>query len=116
MRRPGPAGTGECAGGRLAAVYVGKRGGGIEEAKDLFGMGEMPDYTKPPAMESGGGGLVSTTMDYARFSQMVANKGELDGVEPIPKSQPAQDVEINVGVPQTPRVPPPPPPPPPPPM
>ena len=40
----------------------------------------MPDYTKPPAMESGGGGLVSTTMDYARFSQMITNKGELDGV------------------------------------
>ena len=32
------------------------------------------------AMESGGGGLVSTTMDYARFSQMVLNGGELDGV------------------------------------
>ena len=66
---------------RLSAVYVGDRQTGkIKEAKDLFGMGEMPDYTKPPAMESGGGGLVSTTMDYARFCQMVANKGELDGV------------------------------------
>ena len=31
-------------------------------------------------MESGGGGLVSTTMDYARFCQMMLNKGELDGV------------------------------------
>jgi CubicO group peptidase (beta-lactamase class C family) len=31
-------------------------------------------------MESGGGGLVSTTMDYARFAQMLLNKGELDGV------------------------------------
>jgi CubicO group peptidase (beta-lactamase class C family) len=40
----------------------------------------MPDYSKPPAMESGGGGLTSTTMDYARFSQMILNKGELDGV------------------------------------
>ena len=40
----------------------------------------MPDYSKPPAMESGGGGLVSTTMDYARFCQMILNKGELDGV------------------------------------
>jgi CubicO group peptidase (beta-lactamase class C family) len=29
---------------------------------------------------AGGGGLVSTTMDYARFSQMVLNGGELDGV------------------------------------
>ncbi|MBI1359061.1 MAG: serine hydrolase [Alphaproteobacteria bacterium] len=65
---------------RLAAVYVWdpdqKK---IVEAKDLFG-NPMPDYTKPPAMESGGGGLVSTTMDYARFCQMMVNKGELDGV------------------------------------
>src|SRR6266581_9221219 len=33
-----------------------------------------------PVMESGGGGLVSTTMDYARFSQMLLNGGALDGV------------------------------------
>jgi CubicO group peptidase (beta-lactamase class C family) len=32
-----------------------------------------------PVMESGGGGLVSTTMDYARFSQMLLNGGVLDG-------------------------------------
>jgi CubicO group peptidase (beta-lactamase class C family) len=32
-----------------------------------------------PAMESGGGGLVSTTMDYARFCQMLLNGGMLDG-------------------------------------
>ena len=68
------------AGDRLAAVYVGdKTSGKIVAADALFG-GKMPDYTKPPAMESGGGGLVSTTMDYARFCQMMLNKGELDGV------------------------------------
>jgi len=67
--------------GRLATNYVGNRETGkIEEAKDLFGMGPMPDYTKAPNMESGGGGLTSTTTDYARFCQMVLNKGELDGV------------------------------------
>jgi len=72
--------TGEAKASRLAAVYVGDpKTGKIAEAKDLFG-NPMPDYTKPPAMESGGGGLVSTTMDYARFSQMVVNKGQLDGV------------------------------------
>jgi CubicO group peptidase (beta-lactamase class C family) len=32
-----------------------------------------------PTMESGGGGLVSTTMDYARFCQMLFNGGSLDG-------------------------------------
>lgn len=36
-----------------------------------------------PAMESGGGGLVSTTMDYARFCQMLLNGGKLDGMRII---------------------------------
>jgi CubicO group peptidase (beta-lactamase class C family) len=36
-----------------------------------------------PAMESGGGGLVSTTMDYARFCQMLLNGGTLDDVRII---------------------------------
>jgi len=67
------------AGGRLAAVYVGDKTGKIVSADALFGA-KMPDYTQPPAMESGGGGLVSTTIDYARFCQMILNKGELDGV------------------------------------
>ena len=72
--------TGADKASRLAAVYVwDKDQNKIVEAKELFGSA-MPDYTKPPAMESGGGGLVSTTMDYARFSQMIVNKGELDGV------------------------------------
>ena len=72
--------TGAGKANRLAAVYVyDKELRKIVEAKDIFGS-KMPDYTKPPAMESGGGGLVSTTMDYARFSQMILNKGELDGV------------------------------------
>jgi CubicO group peptidase (beta-lactamase class C family) len=37
------------------------------------------DITKPPAVASGGGGLVSTNADYARFAQMLLNGGELDG-------------------------------------
>jgi len=32
-----------------------------------------------PTMESGGGGLVSTSMDYARFCQMLLSGGSLDG-------------------------------------
>jgi len=71
--------TGPAKASRLAAVYVGdKETGKIEEAKELFSE-KMPDYSKPPAMESGGGGLVSTTLDYARFCQMMLNGGELDG-------------------------------------
>ena len=64
---------------RLAAVYAGNpKTGKIEEVKELFG-GAMPTYLEPPSMESGGGGLVGTIGDYARFTQMIANKGELDG-------------------------------------
>lgn len=37
------------------------------------------DYTKAPALPSGGGGLVSTASDYMRFCQMLLNGGELDG-------------------------------------
>jgi CubicO group peptidase (beta-lactamase class C family) len=40
---------------------------------NLINMLEKPVY------ESGGGGLVSTTMDYARFCQMLLNGGVLDG-------------------------------------
>jgi CubicO group peptidase (beta-lactamase class C family) len=32
-----------------------------------------------PEWESGGGGLVSTVTDYARFAQMLLNGGSLDG-------------------------------------
>ena len=34
----------------------------------------------PPNFESGGGGLVSTASDYARFLQMLLNNGTLDGI------------------------------------
>lgn len=37
------------------------------------------DPRQPPAMESGGGGLMSTAADYARFLQCLLNGGELDG-------------------------------------
>lgn len=37
------------------------------------------DPLEVPKMESGGGGLVSTTMDYARFCQMLLNGGTLGG-------------------------------------
>lgn len=37
------------------------------------------DFAKPAIRFSGGGGTVSTAMDFARFSQMLLNGGELDG-------------------------------------
>ncbi len=35
---------------------------------------------EPPTWASGGGGLMSTVHDYARFAQMLVNGGELEGV------------------------------------
>lgn len=61
---------------------------------------------KPPQLLLGGGGLVSTASDYYRFSQMILNKGELDGVrilepstvEMMTKSHlPAASPDINLG-------------------
>ena len=36
-------------------------------------------YLKPAKIYGGGGGLTSTMSDYARFCQMLLNRGELDG-------------------------------------
>jgi CubicO group peptidase (beta-lactamase class C family) len=44
---------------------------------------QLFNMLEKPAMESGGGGLVSTTMDYARFCQMLLNGGTLDGLRII---------------------------------
>ena len=72
--------TGPAKASRLAALYAtDPKTYKMVPANDLFGS-NPPDYTKPPALESGGGGMVSTTADYGRFAQMMLNKGELDGV------------------------------------
>lgn len=44
---------------------------------------DRPSYLDPDRLESGGGGLVSSTHDYARFLQMLVNEGELDGARII---------------------------------
>jgi CubicO group peptidase (beta-lactamase class C family) len=67
--------TGEENAGRLAEPFPADPWTG--EKVQLFNMLEKP------AMESGGGGLVSTTMDYARFCQTLLNGGSLDGVRII---------------------------------
>jgi CubicO group peptidase (beta-lactamase class C family) len=40
---------------------------------------QLVEVRDRPLFESGGGGLVSTAMDYARFLQMLLNNGTLDG-------------------------------------
>ena len=63
--------AGEANAGRLAEPFPTDPWNG--DKIQLFNMLEKP------VMESGGGGLVSTTMDYARFCQMLLNGGVLDG-------------------------------------
>ena len=62
---------------RFSQVYTHDADGNLMAQE---GFGGRRDYLDPPAFLSGGGGLVSTTMDYMRFSQMLLNGGELDGV------------------------------------
>ena len=44
------------------------------------------DVSAPPKNDSGGAGGVSTTMDYARFCQMLLNGGKLDSVRVLSRS------------------------------
>ena len=60
---------------RLATVYTPDPSGGLA-ATDT----EALPFTERPALLEGAVGLVSTTTDFLRFSQMLVNKGELDGV------------------------------------
>jgi CubicO group peptidase (beta-lactamase class C family) len=61
-------------------MYADDGAGGLKEATVAFDF-PINDFTQTPPMEGGGGGLVSTLADYARFCQMILNKGELDGVQ-----------------------------------
>jgi CubicO group peptidase (beta-lactamase class C family) len=64
---------------RLVTFYQDDGEGGLKEVTEVLGAPINP-FTAPPEFEDGGGGLVSTISDYARFAQMILNKGELDGV------------------------------------
>ncbi|RZJ30025.1 MAG: class A beta-lactamase-related serine hydrolase [Brevundimonas sp.] len=83
---------------RFAEMYCDDGAGGLKVAREAFDM-PINDYTRPPRFEGGGGGLVSTAMDYARFCQMILNRGELDGVR-ILKSGTIDLMATNV-VPET---------------
>jgi CubicO group peptidase (beta-lactamase class C family) len=58
---------------RLAALYLPTR----ERTAVRAELSER--VLQPPAILSGGGGLLSTTADYLRFTSMLLNGGELDG-------------------------------------
>ncbi|WP_319589718.1 serine hydrolase domain-containing protein [uncultured Draconibacterium sp.] len=60
---------------RLSSLYNQGEDKMLAPSQELFA-----DIFKQPAIHfSGGGGLVSTIDDYARFCRMLLNKGELDG-------------------------------------
>jgi CubicO group peptidase (beta-lactamase class C family) len=58
---------------RMATVYQRNAAGQPEVFPDGY------SFTVANHHESGGGGLTSTTHDYARFVQMMLNEGTLDG-------------------------------------
>jgi CubicO group peptidase (beta-lactamase class C family) len=60
---------------RLATVYAPGEGGGLRPVEI-----EAVPFTERPALIEGAVGLVSTVPDFLRFSQMLVNQGELEGV------------------------------------
>jgi CubicO group peptidase (beta-lactamase class C family) len=60
---------------RLTTVYAVDPGGGLRP----YEIEEVP-FTERPALLEGAVGLVSTVPDFMRFSQMLLNRGELNGV------------------------------------
>ncbi|PIU07886.1 MAG: serine hydrolase [Methylobacterium sp. CG08_land_8_20_14_0_20_71_15] len=61
---------------RFAANYIYDR----ERRLKLYDDSVETAYASPPAIASGGGGLVSTAADYLRFCRFLLNGGQLDGV------------------------------------
>ncbi len=61
---------------RVASLYTKSPHDGV--LLRLGSLAEVPRH--PPKYLSGGGGLMSTLHDYHRFTQMMLNRGELDGI------------------------------------
>ena len=57
---------------RLATSYLTNQETG---ALELYDEAEGGQWSRPPAFQAGGGGLVSTIDDYLAFGQMMLNKG-----------------------------------------
>ncbi len=50
------------------------------KGKVMYDRGAESAWSRMPKLLSGGGGLVSTALDYHKFCRMLLNHGELDGV------------------------------------
>ncbi len=64
---------------RLTDCYTVAPGKG----RTMLDRGEKSAWSGPPTLLSGGGGLVSTALDYHRFCRMCLNGGTLDGARII---------------------------------
>ncbi len=60
---------------RFSALYSWNDGKLVQDFGNYLG---LTDYKNPPAFESGGAGLCSTIDDYAKFANMLTNKGEFN--------------------------------------
>ena len=49
------------------------------QGRIMYDRGEASAWSRPPMLVSGGGGLVSTALDYHRFCRMCLDGGTLDG-------------------------------------
>ena len=62
---------------RFSSVYIkSQQTGTLIEVTPAMSA-QVQDFTKPPLMDSGGGGSLSTAEDYARFCQMLLGHGAL---------------------------------------
>jgi CubicO group peptidase (beta-lactamase class C family) len=75
--------------GLLTTVYAPVEGGGIRPVEI-----ESVPFVEKPALLEGAVGLLSTVPDFMRFSQMLLNKGVLDGVRLL-KADTAQMMVVN---------------------
>ena len=78
---------------RFAALYAPLSGGDLSNVAKASSDSDIADrgglklqesasesrFLEPPKLYSGGGGLTGTIGDYARFCQMLLNRGELEG-------------------------------------
>ncbi|MGZ3402990.1 MAG: serine hydrolase domain-containing protein [Phenylobacterium sp.] len=66
--------------GRMAKLY--RANPGSDKLQDV----SFPHFDSQPALEPGGGGLISTADDYLKFARMMLGKGEVDGVRLVKAS------------------------------
>ncbi|MFM0503536.1 serine hydrolase domain-containing protein [Paraburkholderia caffeinilytica] len=81
---------------RLATLYAQEGNSGLIVYPNPL---TRSDWDHPPSMPLGGAGLVSTAHDYARYAQMLLNKGELDGKRIV--SRAASEQQMTARLPDT---------------